>query len=189
MKIVRFVLESCTFRFRDYTEVKNTYKRLEVLFSEIKDKLAGKVFLLIDTDRQFVEFDTQDGLETHLRCRRIINDEKKKQTELVKIQSALKAPNTDIEDTLNGKIFHQALLWFKSRGEVILDFIPEEEKPEIPSYFAMDLRPRERDKLDEFFNTNNGNNKVLFAKKYVELLQADNVIPDWIQKIKDYFQN
>mgnify|MGYP000111963693 FL=1 len=169
------------------SEVKNTYGRLAVLFSEIKDKLAGKVFLLIDTDRQSVEFDTQDGLETHLQCRRIVNDEKKKRTELVKIQAALKAPNTDIEDTLNGKIFHQALLWFKDQGEVLLDFIPAEEKPESPSYFAMDLRPGEREKLDEFFNANNGNNKVLFAKKYVELLQPENNIPDWIQSIKDYF--
>ena len=160
---------------------------MAVLFSEIKDKLAGKVFLLIDTDRQPIEFDTQDGLEAHLQCRRIVNDEKKKRTELVKIQAALKAPNTDIEDTLNGKIFHQALLWFKDQGEVLLDFIPTEEKPESPSYFAMDLRPGEREKLDEFFNANNGNNKVLFAKKYVELLQPENNIPDWIQSIKDYF--
>lgn len=78
------------------SEVKNTYGRLAVLFSEIKDKLAGKVFLLIDTDRQPIEFDTQDGLEAHLQCRRIVNDEKEKRTKLVKIQAALKAPNTDI---------------------------------------------------------------------------------------------
>lgn len=169
------------------SEVKNTYGRLAVLFSEIKDKLAGKVFLLIDTDRKPIEFDTKDGLEAHLQCRRIVNDEKKKRTELVKIQAALKAPNTDIEDTLNGKIFHQALLCFKDKGGTLLDFIPKEEKPESPSYFAMDLRLGEREKLDELFNANNGNNKVLFAKKYVELLQPENNIPDWIQSIKDYF--
>lgn len=169
------------------SEVKNTYGRLAVLFSEIKDKLAGKVFLLIDTDRKPIEFDTKDGLEAHLQCRRIVNDEKEKRTKLVKIQDALKAPNTDIEDTLNGKIFHQALLCFKDKGGTLLDFIPKEEKPESPSYFAMDLRLGEREKLDELFNANNGNNKVLFAKKYVELLQPENNIPDWIQSIKDYF--
>lgn len=171
------------------SEVKNTYERLSVLFSEIKNKLIGKVFLLIDTDRQLVEFDTKNELETHLQCRRIINNEKGKQTELVKIKASPKAPNTDIEDTLNGAIFHQALLWFKNNGEELLDFIPEEEKPESPSYFAMDLRPGEREKLDKFLSANNGNNKVLLAKKYIELLKPENAIPCWIQQIKDYFKD
>ena len=53
---------------------------------------------------------------------------RKNETKLVKIQDALKAPNTDIEDTLNGKIFHQALLCFKDKGGTLLDFIPKEEK-------------------------------------------------------------
>jgi hypothetical protein len=30
-------------------------------------------------------------------------------------------------------------------------------------------------------------NKVLFAQKYVELIQAGNEIPNWIQEIKNYF--
>ena len=171
------------------SEVKNTYSRLSVLFSEIKDKLVGKVFLLIDTDRSPVEFDTQDGLDTHLMCRRIVNDEQEKQTKLVKIKAAPKAPNTDIEDALNGKIFNQTLLTFKNQNEGLLDFLIDEEKPEVPSYFAMNLRPAERDKLDEFFNANDGNNKVLFAKKYVELLQPENIVPSWVQQIKNYFQN
>ena len=171
------------------SEVKNTYSRLSVLFSEIKDKLVGKVFLLIDTDRNPVEFDTQDGLDTHLMCRRIVNDEQEKQTKLVKIKAAPKAPNTDIEDALNGKIFNQTLLTFKNQNEGLLDFLIDEDKPEVPSYFAMNLRPAERGKLDEFFNANDGNNKVLFAKKYVELLQPENIIPSWVQQIKNYFQN
>ena len=171
------------------SEVKNTYSRLSVLFSEITDKLVGKVFLLIDTDRSPVEFDTQDGLDTHLMCRRIVNDEQEKQTKLVKIKAAPKAPNTDIEDALNGKIFNQTLLTFKNQNEGLLDFLIDEEKPEVPSYFAMNLRPAERDKLDEFFNANDGNNKVLFAKKYVELLQPENIVPSWVQQIKNYFQN
>lgn len=168
------------------SEVKNIYKRLSILFDELKGQVKGKVFLLIDTDASPLEFDTADNLEKNLRCRRIVNDTGAKLTKLVKVQSSPKAPKTDIEDVLNGKVFNTALLHFKSEGEELLAFIDDSEKDEIPSYFAMDLKPSEGQSLDDFFNANTGLNKVLFAKKYVELL-AGSINPSWIDEIAEYF--
>lgn len=167
------------------TEVKNTYYRLSVLFEELEGKINGKVFFLIDTDASPIEFETKDGLEKNLLCRRIVND--KNTTNLVKISSSPKAPITDIEDTLNGAVFNKTLFWFKEQGNTILNFVENEKKEEIASFFAMNLRLSESGDLDIFFNDNKGNNKVLFAQKYVELMKQEDVIPSWIQEIKNYF--
>ncbi len=173
------------------SEVKNTYNRLQVLFEELRqgDQLKGRVFLLTDTDSNPVEFATQDNLESNLRCRRIVNVNAEKNTTLVKITANPKAPNTDIEDTLNGIVFQKALIYFKNNGfESILDFVTDNTIEEIPSEYALNLRINEKLQLDEFFNGNNGNNKVMFANKYVEILKNGHyVIPDWILSIKDFY--
>lgn len=172
------------------SEVKNTYNRLKVLFDELKSngQLKGKVFLLTDTDANPIEFDTEDNLELNLRCRRIVNS--KKDTMLVKIMSNPKGPNTDIEDALNGLVFFKTLLYFKNNGyETALSFISEDSNiEEYSSYYALDLRDSERNLLDTFFNENKGNNKVLFAEKYIEILNSENYkIPNWINEIKSFF--
>ncbi|MBO7607153.1 MAG: AAA family ATPase [Paludibacteraceae bacterium] len=174
------------------SEVKNTYNRLQVLFDELRQgsQLKGKVFLLTDTDTNPLEFNTQENLETHLLCRRIVNIDNNRNTVLVKINSGPKAPNTDIEDALNGIAFQKALLDLKNNGyETELKFISEtEEAEDIPSYYALDLKQSQKTQLDTFFNGNNGNNKVLFANKYVEIMKAGNYsVPNWILEIKNFF--
>lgn len=70
----------------------------------------------------------------------------------------------------------------------ILDVISEEEKEEIPSRLALDLKISEYTKLDEFFNDNKGYNKVVFARKYVEVLsQGEFIVPNWIEEIKKFY--
>ncbi len=171
------------------SEVKNTYNRLQVLFEELRqsNQLKGKVFLLTDTDSNPVEFNTMDNLEDHLMCRRIVNTDQ--DTILVKIQASPKAPNTDIEDALNGKIFNKVLYKLTNPKEnTVYSFIKDEDKEQIASAIAMDLRESEKKKVDDFFNLNNGENKVLFAQEYVlEMKNADYKIPNWIQEIKRYF--
>lgn len=170
------------------SEVKNAYNQLAVSFASIdKNIRRGKVFLLTDTDRQLVEFSTEDGLEGNLQCRRIVNDEVLSTAKLVNICANPKSPNTDIEDALNGKIFKQALLHFKEEGAESLNFLSEDAVEETASYFAMNLGPNDRPKIDAFLSENNGNNKVRFAQKYVELMRPDDVVPDWIKEIKSYF--
>lgn len=174
------------------SEVKNTYFRLQVLFDELRQsgQLKGKVFLLIDTDANPIEFATQDNLESNLLCRRIVNISNENRTALVKINASPKAPNTDIEDVLNGIVFQKALLDLKNNGhETELGFIPEtEESADIPSYFALDLKQSQKTQLDAFFNGDNGNNKVLFANKYVDIMKVgDYTVPNWIVEIKNFF--
>ena len=174
------------------SEVKNTYNRLKVLFDELKsgNQLKGKVYLIIDTDSQATEFDTSNDLESNLLCRRIVNIDSERITKLVRIKSNPKAPNTDIEDALNGIIFQKALLDLKNNGyETDLNFISEtEEADDIPSYYALDLRQSQKKQLDTFFNGNNGNNKVLFANKYVDIMKKGNyTVPNWIVEIKNFF--
>ena len=174
------------------SEVKNTYNRLQVLFDELRqsNQLKGKVFLLIDTDSNPIEFTTQDNLESNLLCRRIVNKDKERTTALVKIMEHPKAPNTDIEDALNGSIVKKVLSYFKNNGyESELEFVSEATAvEEVASYYALDLRQTEKMQLDAFLNGNSGNNKVMFAKKYVETMASGTYeIPSWIIVIKNFF--
>ena len=82
------------------------------------------------------------------------------------------------------------MLYFKNNGyETALSFISEDSNiEEYSSYYALDLRDSERNLLDTFFNENKGNNKVLFAEKYIEILNSENYkIPNWINEIKSFF--
>lgn len=160
------------------SEIKKMYDHLSIAVEELKQNVKGKVFMLTDTDAQLLEFDTKDGIEKYVQCRRIVNEGDK--TILVKIKANPKSPKTDIEDTLNGKLFHKVLLTFKSSNEE-LSFIDEVERPETASYTALNLRPSDYDKMDVFFSKNNGVNKVTFAKAYVdEMLKGDYKEPTWI---------
>lgn len=175
------------------SEVKNTYNRLQVLFDELRqsNQLKGKVFLLIDTDSNPVEFTTQENLESNLLCRRIVNQDDKRCTALVKISANPKAPNTDIEDALNGSIVQKVLLYFKNNGyELELEFVSETaDIEEVASYYALNLRQTEKMQLDAFLNGNSGNNKVMFARKYVEIMASGTYeIPGWITEIKNFFK-
>lgn len=173
------------------TEVKNTYNRLRVLFEELRTtgQLKGKVFLLTDTDSNLLEFETSPNLEDNLRCRRIVNVLEDKDTKLVKITANPKSPNTDIEDALNGAIYNKVLQSILPTDD-LYSFITSEEKAQIPSLFAMDFRPTEMDAIDKFISDGNGKNKVLFARKYVEILkQGDYDVPRWVQEIKNFFDN
>jgi hypothetical protein len=47
--------------------------------------------------------------------------------------------------------------------------------------------------IEEYFQENNGNNKIIFANKYVELMfeeeNSEDYIPSWIKEIKSFFNN
>ena len=170
-------------------EIKKIYNQLCSALEDLKDDAMGKVFLLTDTDSQALSFTTNGKLDSIVRWRRIVNDETKKQTLLVKVDSDVnpKAPKTDIEDALNGKIFGLTINTFRDQYPD-LSFISEDEKEEIPSSLALDLRPSEYMKLDNFFNNNKGDNKVLFARKYVEIMiNGEYEIPSWINEIKIFY--
>lgn len=167
------------------SEIKKMYEHLSIAIEELKDSVKGKVYMLTDTDAQLLEYETKEGLEKRIICRRIVNEGDI--TRLVKITANPKSPKTDIEDALNGRLFHQVLVTFKPTNEE-LSFLDEQEREETSSYSALDLRPREYEKMDQFFSKEKGKNKVLFANEYVKMMQAGKYkIPEWIEEIKKYF--
>lgn len=167
------------------SEIKKIYNHLSISIEDLRGCINGKIYMLTDTDAQLLEFDTKDGIEQYIICRRIVNEGES--TRLVKIKSNPKSPKTDIEDALNGKLFHQVLLTFKKDHE-ILNFLDENEREEKSSYYALNLGPQEYSKLDKFFSSDKGKNKIDFANKYISQLERnDYKIPKWIEEIKEFF--
>ena len=166
-------------------EVKKIYTYFPVPFMYLKEYILGNIILLTDTDTPLLEFDTH-AIE-HLYCFRLVNNKGK--TQLVHIKSNPKSPATEIEDVLNGRVFNKALSYFKKYFPDQLDFVSDEEKPEVPSYYAMDLSPSQYQKMIGFFDANH-HNKVRFANKYIEICkEGDYIIPEWILRIKDIVRN
>lgn len=168
-------------------EVRKIYNHLTLAFEELKDSIKGKVFLLIDTDEQFVDFDTKPY--KNLLFKRLVNMNEKRDTDLVDNQCNIKT-KTDIEDALNGKLFNRTLLTFTNNYPDLGTIVSQEDKEEISSFYAMNLRPTETQQLDSFFSDHNNKNKVLFAKKYVQLLREEIYkAPTWIDEIKRFFMS
>lgn len=167
-------------------EIKKIYNHLSVSYDELKEKIKGVVILLMDTDEQMLEFESKDY--TKLHCYRIvnINDKGAKRTAFVKVSSNPRSPKTEIEDILNGKIFNETLKTFKEEYPDFLDFVDNDsEKPEIASYYAMDLSISQCEKLTMFFDDDHVN-KVRFAERYIEkakLLNGKN--PGWVDFLKE----
>lgn len=169
--------------------VKKLYEHLQVPIKELEKSIKGKVFLLSDTDSQQLRYDTADGLEKVLKCRRIVNEGNK--TVLVRINSNPSSPKTDIEDALNGRVFYEALKSFKATNEELSFLEDNGDVSEKCSFAALDLRLSEYTKLDSFFSKEKSRYKVEFAYKYVEILSSgrEYAIPSWIQDIKDFFNS
>jgi predicted ATPase len=165
-------------------EIKKTYNHLVASFEELSSKIKGKVILITDTDNQLLEFETNEY--QNLICKRIVNDPQSKTTILVNIKSNPKTPKTEIEDVLNGKIFHKTLLDFKVKYPDILNFVNEYDIiEENPSAIALDLKPSQSTLLDRFFDLEN--NKCEFAEKYINNLKSKEYKePSWIHDIKNY---
>ena len=166
-------------------EIKKIYGHLQASYEGFKSEATGKIILISDTNAQLVDFETSDL--SHIICKRIVNTNNSDnyRTILVDVQSNPKAPPTEIEDALNGKLFYEVLKFFKNDFRDLLDFINKEATmPEIPSYFSLDLRPSEKSKLDQFFSIKSGENKLRFAEKYTSLLVGDYATPTWIQELK-----
>ncbi len=168
-------------------EVKKMYDQLSLAAEDMKKDIKGKVFLLVDTDANFYNIPTHNVVDELIRCRRIVND--KENTLLVKCEANPQSPKTDIEDALNGKLFHKTLLTFKDANPE-LAIIDDSPKDECCSGYAMNLGQQDYEKLDTFFNKNKGQNKVQFALAYIKIMNSGQyIVPHWIQEIKNFFKN
>lgn len=162
-------------------EVKRIYEHLAVSIDEFKSQIRGKIIFISDTDSQLVCYDTKNI--SGLMIKRLVNYQN--DTKLVPIDGNPKSPKTEIEDCLNGRLFNKTLFSYKEDNFDLLDFVENEEKPEIPSYFAMDLNLSNSSKLTNFFDNNNM--KFEFAKRYIEFHKMEEYnIPNWINEIKSF---
>ncbi|KST70325.1 AAA family ATPase [Mastigocoleus testarum] len=167
------------------SEIKKIYNHLQVAYEDFKKEIKGKVILVSDTDSELVRYSTRDELKK-LICYRIVNDESKRKTVLVKIESNPVSPKTEIEDALNGKIFFETLKEFEKTHTELSNLIKEINQPTAEStYFSLDLSPSKQKLLETFFDTNN--NKFEFAKKYSEKITSDYIVPEWIEYIKNLY--
>ena len=160
-------------------------------------KKWGKILLLSDTDEELINYPVEN--HDSLRCRRLINhsgliNHSDGITKWINIDSNPVSPATEIEDCLNGKLFIKTLHYFSEQDQFhylndIVDF--ENEFSEESSYFVLNLRLSDKNKLDEFFNTNNGSMKIEFARKYVEFMSEKDANYSehmWITEIKTWFE-
>lgn len=151
---------------------------------ELKERSFGKILCLIDTDAQRIDYDAQEC--NNLLIRRICNLNDCEQTELVSLANN-NTEQTDIEQSLNPIIFKETL------EELNVDEIYKVQKIKkedgntsfINNFRNLDLR--------EYFKMNSGENKVIFAKKYIEILskkeEPEIFEPKWIKKIKNFLKN
>jgi len=124
--------------------------------------------------------------------KRLLNSAKG-HTELVDVNSNKNTPPTEIEDCLVPNIYIEALRQLSIDNQGVQTLI--DQNPIIDNSFSshncMDLRPSDLKKVSLFFDENNGENKVLFAKKYIEILDGidedDRQELPWVIEIKEIF--
>jgi predicted ATPase len=175
-----------------FKEVKKIYN---YLLSPIKDpdyNIKGKVICLIDTDSERVEVQFEKNKNLHFE--RLIN-KNGAETLLVDVNNVASNPPTEIEDCLNPVIFYQTLMEFASEYDKINTILMNNELlPEAKNSASfLDLKTSESKEIKDFFDDNEGFNKIRFAKKYVELMQkplyALEVEAEWIKKLRNRINN
>ncbi|MCD8416074.1 AAA family ATPase [Tenacibaculum piscium] len=170
-----------------YREVRKLYLNLS---SPIKDPdypIKGKVFCIIDTDTERVEVKYEKN--KNLIFERLLNS-KKKGSLLVDVNNVSMNPPTEIEDCLHPNIYYQTLIEFVNEDEKLEKLLSENvfNEKALNSSSAFDLRDSEKEIIKNFFDNNEGFNKIRFARKYVELLKTpfykDLDSLNWIENIK-----
>lgn len=171
-----------------FKEVKKIYN---YLLSPIKDpdyNIKGKVICLIDTDSERVEVQFEKNKNLHFV--RLIN-KNGAETLLVDVNNVASNPPTEIEDCLNPVIFYQTLMEFASEYDKINAILMNNELlPEAKNSASfLDLKTSESKEIKDFFDDNEGFNKIRFAKKYVELMKkplyALEDEAEWIKKLRN----
>ncbi len=163
-------------------EIKRLYQHLAVSYEEFKDEVTGRIFLLSDTDAELVLYDVRNF--DNLHCKRMVTAKSSRSVSLVNIQSNPMSPKTEIEDVLNGKLFYETLRTFVPDNPSLGFLNSYPEATEDLSFFALDLRDSEREAIEGFFDE--GNNKFIFAEKYVTGLTPEKIVPSWITEIRDW---
>lgn len=168
---------------RTYEHILPSYKEMA---KEYKKTNHGKIWFITDTDCKLPSLENIYS-DNRFSFSRIINVQE--DTKLIKFDDRLVSPKTEIEDALNGKAFVDTLNYFVGEYSEELQGIIDRDKeyPELPVFYSLDLPVSKSIKLKEFFNIDNGEMKLKFARKYCDIISNNNyVIPEWILEIKEW---
>ena len=170
-----------------FKEVKKIYSYLTTPIKDPDYKIIGKVFCLIDTDKERIDV-AEYTKDKNLLFERLVL--RKEESILVDVNNVLMNPPTEIEDCLDSIIFYHTLQEFNDRYEIVRDLFTKKSLEYEEKYSAdfFDLTKKEKESIKEFFNDNEGFNKILFAKKYVELAEKpffnERKKLEWVEEIK-----
>ncbi|WP_341508595.1 hypothetical protein WAX88_07675 [Photobacterium damselae subsp. damselae] len=151
----------------------------------MQEEKTSKVFCIIDTDQLRCE-EIGNGLPC-LNIKRLSNMGSDEKTHLLNLDHHDTYP-TDIEKALNPFAFQTTLKTLKVDEKYLTK---NKYKIGGNSDFIKNFKNLD---LDDFFKINDGENKISFAKKYIEV--SDNyeedyenvdAIPSWINEIKKFF--
>lgn len=171
-----------------YKEVKKIYSYLNTPIKDpdYKVSISGKVYCLIDTDKERIDI-TEYSKDKNLIFERLVL--RKKKSILVDVNNVLMSPPTEIEDCLDPIIFYHTLQEFTLKYESISNLFLKKDLELEEQYSGdfFDLTKKEKELIKEFFDDNEGFNKILFAKKYVELAEKpffkERIKLEWVEEI------
>lgn len=172
-----------------FKEVNKIYNNLLIPIKDPDYDIKGKVYCLIDTDSQRLNVEGYAKDKNLFFERLIMKDDNS--SILVEVNDVLSSPPTEIEDCLNPFLFWQTLLDFSPKYIEIQTLLNKKTVIENERYSAnfIDLTRNEKKLIKDFFDDNEGYNKILFAKKYVELANKPffkNILQlEWISEIKE----
>ncbi|WP_305717391.1 hypothetical protein [Hydrogenophaga sp.] len=144
---------------------------------------------MVDTDAMLEHVDAKPENKS-IDFQRIVYDSSTSDVILVKIDHQLTAPATEIEHSLNPVRFIQTVkeLPDEDGGTEIKRIVSESKHiaSENNVYSHLNLTPSEnKAMMEKYFDI--GNNKVVFARKYVSINSAQSSPPDWILKLRAHF--
>ena len=161
-------------------EIKRLYRHLSTCYEDFRKEIKGTIYMLSDTDAELVEYPVEQYPNLH--CKRIVQ-KMGEGIKLVNINSNPKAPETEIEDALNGEAFWNTLVSF-SDSHNRLKTLNDIEPSEGCVFESLDLKRTEINTIKEFFDSNNV--KFDFAKSYVQTVEnGEYETPHWINEIRD----
>ena len=170
-----------------FKEVKKIYSYLTTPIKDPDYKILGKVYCLIDTDKERIDVSEYSKNKNLLFERLVL---RKDESILVDVNNVLTNPPTEIEDCLDPIIFYHTLQEFIDKYDTILQLFLKKnlEFDEKYSGTFFDLTIKEKAIIKDFFDDNEGFNKILFAKKYIELAGKpffkEQKELEWIEEVK-----
>jgi len=166
-------------------KVSELYEYLELPMKVKDESIRGKVWCLIDTDQTRHKEHINDGYD-NLKIRRLSNKGSHEKTNLLTLSHSDTIP-TDIEQSLHPELFQETILLLSEDDKFHISSI---ENSKGNSDFIKNFKNLE---IEEYFKLDKGQNKVIFAKKYIEVLQSkddeESYLSTWIKEIRKYFND